>query len=133
MKRNIGWGSDESPGTVGFDVLSEDIVADQEDLTDRPVVMSMVTSNQRTGSDIAGSETWTFYSISTNFRTVVLRRYGNSNGNYLEAVNFEMTPDSEMAKYLCFFALWNYFHYDLHLRNRARVFICRLQNGYRIP
>jgi len=91
---------DVSPTTVGFEVLLEDIVGDPADLTGRPVVMAMVTSNKRTGDDIAGSETWTFYSISTNYGTVVLRWYGNSNGNYSEAVTFERIPDSELAGYL---------------------------------
>jgi len=80
-------------------VAVEDVNGVVGDLIGAPIVAAVEVSHE------AGSEgcppprgefpnesfTWTFYRISTIKGTVVIRWYGESNGYYSEAVDFEKT------------------------------------------
>lgn len=71
-------------------VTIEDIVGDLEDLRMSPILIAEeVSDSNDTGS---GSETWTFYKLSTNQASVTIRWYGSSNGYYSESVDFEQLP-----------------------------------------
>ena len=74
-------------------VTVEDICGDIPDLIGTPVVLASEESNSEFDPDGAShsddSFTWTFYRISTNRGTVVLRWLGESNGYYSESVAFQ--------------------------------------------
>jgi hypothetical protein len=56
-----------------------------------PVLNAIEVTSTDAGprDDDDGHYTWTFYRITTNKGTVVLRWYGTSNGHYSETVDFE--------------------------------------------
>jgi hypothetical protein len=75
-------------------VLIEDICGDFSDLIDTPVLSAEESSDSTNPDGVkrefqSDSYTWTFYRIVSVKGDVVIRWYGESNGYYSEAVNFE--------------------------------------------
>lgn len=70
------------------DVQIEDICGDLDDLIGYPLKVVESISNEREGVECYESCTWTFYRLSTQKGTVVIRWFGESNGYYSESVDF---------------------------------------------
>ncbi len=68
-------------------VTIEEIIGDLKDLIGFEIIEAREDSSQ--GKTEEGSETWTFYNISTKKGFVTIRWYGESNGYYSEQVDFE--------------------------------------------
>lgn len=64
----------------------EDICGDMDDILGSPILLAEEVSNK--GETEWGTETWTFYKLSTIRGSVTLRFYGSSNGYYSESVDF---------------------------------------------
>jgi len=78
-------------------VFLEDITGDLDYLVEEKILKAEETSNQESGEH--GSETWTFYHISTFKDTVSLRWYGESNGYYSESVSIAKLVDGKFETY----------------------------------
>jgi hypothetical protein len=79
-------------------VYIEDITGDIEDLLNAEILIaSEDTNTNETPEGLPGrndeSFTWTFYNIATIKGHVTIRWYGESNGYYSEAVDFEIIND----------------------------------------
>ncbi|WP_297428678.1 hypothetical protein [Clostridium sp.] len=73
-------------------VTIEDINGDIKDIMGKPIVLAEESTsyeNPRNNEYDDSSFTWTFYKLATIKGYVDIRRYGNSNGFYSEAVDFE--------------------------------------------
>ena len=71
-------------------VTLEDICGDVEDIIGSPLLVADERDSSNETED--GSETWTFYHLSTIRGSVVLRWLGESNGYYSESVDlYEVT------------------------------------------
>lgn len=74
-------------------VSVEDICGDMNDLVGSPIIQAEENSSNDNPDGVTkecqDSFTWTFYRIATAKGQVVIRWYGESNGNYSESVDFE--------------------------------------------
>lgn len=78
-------------------VTIDDVCGDVENLIGSPILQAEESSSDTPPAGarrpdvgyVDGSETWTFYRLSTVKGLVVLRWYGSSNGYYSESVDFK--------------------------------------------
>jgi len=68
-------------------VSIDDINGDLDDIMNSPILLAEEVINS--GENEWGTETWTFYKLSTIKGTVVIKWYGESNGYYSETVYYE--------------------------------------------
>lgn len=73
-------------------VMVEDVCGDWKDLIGTPIISAV--ESESCGDTEWGTDTWTFYHISTIKGTVTIRWYGESNGYYSESVSFEQIKDN---------------------------------------
>lgn len=78
-------------------VFLEDITGDLDYLIGEKILKAEETSNRE--SKEYGTETWTFYHISTFKDTVSLRWYGESNGYYSESVSVAKLVNGKFETY----------------------------------
>lgn len=78
-------------------VYLEDITGDLDYLVGEKILKAEEASNQE--SKECGTETWTFYHISTFKDTVSLRWYGESNGYYSESVSVAKLVNGKFETY----------------------------------
>jgi hypothetical protein len=89
------------------DVRVEDVIGDLDDLVGAPILMAEeVTYECEDPPDVPAKDgerdsfTWTFYKLATLKGYVTIRFYGESNGYYSEAVDFDRVgPDDEPLDY----------------------------------
>lgn len=78
-------------------VFLEDITGDLDFLVGKKILKAEEASNQE--SKEYGTETWTFYHISTFKDTVSLRWYGESNSYYSESVSIAKLVNDKFETY----------------------------------
>ena len=78
-------------------VYLEDVNGDWSDMIGSPILLAEVATQDTTPEDFQHdyepeSQTWTFYKLATAKGHVTLRWFGESNGYYSEAVDFQIDP-----------------------------------------
>ena len=80
-------------------VTIEDVVGDLADLVGAPILMAEEATSDVNPEGVAkairDSFTWTFYKFATRKGYVDIRWFGESNGYYSEAVDFEEIEEEE--------------------------------------
>ena len=86
-------------------VMLEDINGDLNDLINSEIIMAECVSNRdwlsESGNEYrfnphAGSQTWSFYKLTTTKGYVTIRFFGESNGNYSEEVELVILSQKEL-------------------------------------